>query len=255
MTGSSILRYRGIGCYNHAGNPGSLMTMYTGGKMAVQTEFLAKVPYFSGLGTSELDEVKRAVFEKMVVRGEVILFEDEPAKELYFVTSGVVKVFKTSADGKEQILQLIRPGESFNDVPVFSGGTNLASAAAMGSVVLYGLRKSDLEVILRSIPRVARNLIQVLSQRVQQLLLLVEDLSFRNVIGRVARLLLEYAADGSGERPRLTQQEMAAIAGTAREMVGRSLKVLEGEGAIRLDNHRIIVVDSEALQRRTGTAW
>jgi len=221
--------------------------------MAVQTEFLATVPYFAGLDSAELDLVKRVIFEKMVEKGEVILFEGEPATELYFVTSGAVKVFKTSADGKEQILQLIRPGESFNDVPVFGGGTNLAGAAALGSVVLYGLRKSDLEVILRSIPRVARNLIQVLSKRVQQLLLLVEDLSFRNVIGRVARLLLEYATDGSGERPRLTQQEMAAIAGTAREMVGRSLKVLEEEGAIRLDNHRIVVIDSEALQGRMGS--
>ena len=223
--------------------------------MAVQTEFLATVPYFAGLDSAELDSVKKVIFEKMAVRGEVILFEGEPATELYFVTSSVVKVFKTSADGKEQILQLIRPGESFNDVPVFSGGMNLASAAAMGSVVLYGLSKSDLEVILHSIPKVARNLIQVLSQRVQQMLLLVEDLSFRNVIGRVAKLLLEYAADGSGERPRLTQQEMAAIAGTAREMVGRSLKVLEEEGAIRLYNHRIVVTDNQALQRRMGTVW
>ena len=145
----------------------------------------------------------------------------------------MVKVFKTSADGKEQILQIIRPGESFNDVPVFSGGVNLASAEAMGAVVLNMIKKSDLEIILREHPQVALNVIQVLSQRVQHLVSLVEDLSFRHVTGRVAKILLEYAGDGTGERPQLTQQEMAAMIGTAREMVGRSLKTLEEEGTIK----------------------
>jgi len=77
---------------------------------------------------------------------------------------------------------------------------------------------------------------------------LVEDLSFRHVTGRVAKILLEHAGDGTGPRPRLTQQEMAAMAGTAREVVGRSLKALEEEGAIRFDRHRIVISDKQALR-------
>ncbi|MFQ5874308.1 MAG: Crp/Fnr family transcriptional regulator, partial [Dehalococcoidia bacterium] len=112
--------------------------------MDVQVDFLQSIPYFSGLGPAELDSVRNLIFEKTAERGELILLEGEPAEALYFVASGVVKAFKTSADGKEQILYLTRPGGSFNDVPVFDGGPNPVSAQAMGPVVLYGIRKSDL---------------------------------------------------------------------------------------------------------------
>ena len=221
--------------------------------MAVQVEFLKSIPYFSRLNLAELDSIRKLIFEKTVGRGERILFEGESAEALYFVISGVVKVFKTSADGKEQILYLVRPGESFNDVPVFEG-PNLASAETMVPVVLYRIRKSDLEGIFRNHPQVALNMLKVLSQRVQHLVSLVEDLSFRNVTSRVAKILLDYAGNGTGQRPRLTQQEMAAMAGTAREMVGRSLKVLEEDGSIRLERHRIVITDREALIEMAGVA-
>ncbi len=216
--------------------------------MAVQVAFLKSIPYFSGLSPTELDSIKQLIFEKTAHRGEVILLEDESAEALFFVASGAVKVFKTSAEGKEQILNIVRPGESFNDAPIFDDGPNPASVQAMGPVTLYGLRKSDLKAILQNYPKVALNVIKVLAEQVRQMVSLVEDLSFRQVISRVAKILLEYAGDGAGPRQRLTQQEMAAMAGTAREVVGRSLKALEEEGTIRLERHRIIIADKEALK-------
>ncbi|OGO20182.1 MAG: hypothetical protein A2144_12150 [Chloroflexi bacterium RBG_16_50_9] len=220
--------------------------------MAVQAEFIKSIPYFAGLGQAELDAIIKFTFEKKANRGEIVLFEGEPAEILCFVVSGAVKVFKTSADGKEQILHIIRPGESFNDVPVLGEGVNLASAEALGDVTLNIIKKSDLETVLRGHPQVALNVIQVLSQRVSHLISLVEDLSFRHVTSRVAKILLEYAGDGSGEKPHLTQQEMAAMIGTAREMVGRSIKTLEEEGKIRLERHRIIITDKDALKEMAG---
>jgi CRP-like cAMP-binding protein len=220
--------------------------------MSVQVDFIKKIPYFVGLSQSALDSLEKYVFEKKAERGDLLLFEGEPAETLFFVVAGAVKVFKTSQDGKEQILQIIRPGESFNDVPVFGGDVNLASAEAMGNVILNVIKKSDLETILREYPQVALNVIHVLSQRVQQMVSLVEDLSFRQVTGRVAKMLLEYAGNGGRDHPRLTQQEMAAMIGTAREMVGRSLKSLEEEGVIKIDRHRIIVADIDALKTVAG---
>ena len=216
--------------------------------MAIDVELLKSIPYFSGLSPAELDSIKEFIFERAVESGDLILLEGEPADAMYFVASGVVKTFKTSADGKEQILSFVRPGEPFNDVPVFDGGPNPASVQAMGPVVLYGIRNSDLEAILRDHPQVSLNVTYVLSQQVRHLVSLVEDLSFRHVIARVAKILLEYASDGTGPKPKLTQQEMAAMAGTAREMVGRSLKSLEDEGAIRLGRQRIVITDKKALQ-------
>ncbi len=179
----------------------------------------------------------------------MICLEDEIAKALYFIAFGVVKVFKTSSDGKEQILTIARPGESFCDVPMFNGGLNPAGAQAMGPVLLYGIGKNDLDVILRSYPQVALNIIKVMAKRMRHLLSLVEDLSFRHVIGRVARILLEYAGDGTTPGTRLTQRDMAAMAGTAREVVSRSLKTLEEEGVITMERHRIVITNKDALKK------
>lgn len=222
--------------------------------MTDQLDFLNQIPYFLGLVESELDSIRKLMVEKKVERGELLLLEGEPASSLYFVVSGAVKTFKTSAEGKEQILSIVRPGESFNDVPVFDNGPSPVSIQAMGPVTFYELRKSDLETVLHKYPQVTMNIISVLAGRVRQLVSLVEDLSFRHVIGRVAKILLENAGDGAHPNPRLTQQEMAGMAGTAREVVGRSLKALEDEGAIRLERHRIVISDKEALKDMIGAS-
>lgn len=216
--------------------------------MSVDIGFIKTIPYFAGLSSAELEAIGRYIFEKPAVRGEIILLDEEPPEAIYFVVSGAVKVFKTSAEGKEQILCIIRPGESFNDIAVFDGEPNPASVQAMGPVVLYGIRKDDLETILRDYPQVSLNANNVLAGRVRHLVSLVEDLSFRHVISRVAKILINYAGDGTGPKPRLTQHEMAAMAGTAREVVGRSLKALEEDGAIRLDRNRIVVTNKEILK-------
>ena len=220
--------------------------------MAVQVESLKTITYFSGLSLTELNSIHKFVFEKAVVEGEIVQFEGEPAKAVYFIVSGLAKVFKISAEGKEQVLYFVRPGDSFNDVSAFENSPSLTSVEAMMPAVLYGIRKDDLETVLREYPPVALNMLRVLSKRVKHLVSLVEDLSFRNVTNRVAKVLLEYAGDGAGQKPRLTQQDMAAIAGTAREMVGRSLKTLEDEGTIRLNRNRIIITDKEALREMAG---
>jgi len=166
--------------------------------MAVQLEFLKRILYFSDLGLAELESIKELVFEKTAARAEVILLEGESADNLYFVASGVVKVFKTSTEGREQILNIVRPGESFNDVPVFDGGPNPASAGAMGPVLLYGIKKNDMEAILRNHPQTALNVVKLLARRVRHLLSLVEDLSFKHVISRVAKILLENIGGETG---------------------------------------------------------
>ena len=215
--------------------------------MVSRLEFLRSSPYFSGLSPAELEEINRLVFEKRYDREKIIIAEEEKAEALYFVASGVVKVFKTSADGKEQILAIIRPEETFNEVPVFNGGLNPASAQAMVPVVVYGIKRGDIEAILRTKAQVALNVTRVMAKRLRHLVSLVEELSFKRVISRVARILLDYAGDGIASGTRLTQRDMAAMAGTAREVVGRSLKALVEDGAIRIDRHRIIVTDRAAL--------
>ena len=223
--------------------------------MSVRLEYLKSTPYFSELSSAELDAVEKFIFERTAKRGELILLEGEPAEALYFVVSGAVKCFKTSVEGKEQILSIALPGNSFSDVPVFDGGPSPVGVQAMGPAVLYGIRKRDLEIILRDYPQVSLNVTRVLAGRVRQLLSLIEDLSFRHVINRVAKILLEYGEDRTDSKPRLTQRDMAAMAGTARETVGRSLKTLEEEGLIRLDHHRIVITDKKTLKEVVGVSY
>ena len=216
--------------------------------MSIDVEFISTTSYFTGLSSEELNAVTKLFFEKSVAKGEIIALEAEPAEALCFVVSGAVKIFKTSGDGKEQILNIARPGESFNEVAIFDGNPNPASVQALVPVILYCISRNDLEDIFQKHSRVAINTIKVIACRLRQLVTLVEDLSFKNVIGRVAKILLEHMGDGSNPNPRLTQQEMAAIAGTSREVVSRSLRELEDRKTIRFDRHRIIITDREALQ-------
>jgi len=216
--------------------------------MSVDSNLLHDLSYFSSLNAAELEAIKPLFYEKTVQRGELIFFEGEPADTLYFLISGIVKLFKTSTQGKEQIISLARPHDVLNDISIFDNGPNPISAQAMSTVNLYGIKKDRLETTLRQHPQVSARIIRVLAARTRQLISLVEDLSFKHVIGRVAKILLEHTSDGAGSGQRLTQQEMAAMAGTAREVVARSLKTLEERGIIRLDRQRIIISDKNALQ-------
>jgi CRP-like cAMP-binding protein len=216
--------------------------------MGIDIEILKQVAYFSGFAQGELAEAARPFFEQSFKRGEIIAMEAEPADNLYIVTSGVVKLFKTSAEGKEQILYLAHAGDSFNDVPVIDGLPNPASAQAMVAVDLYGISKVDMLSLLDKYPAAQKNATDLLANRVRNMSLLVEDLSFKHVIGRVASILLKYGGDGDGPKPKLTQQDMAAMAGTAREVVGRSLKMLESDGTIKMNRHRIVISNKKALE-------
>lgn len=216
--------------------------------MSVDAVELAKLSYFSGLSSIELDSVRESFFEKRIPRGEMIFLEAEPAESLYFLTEGTVKLFKTSTQGKEQIISLARPYDVLNDISIFDNGPNAVSAQAMSPIAIFGIKKDRLDIMLSRYPKVSSRIVQALAARTRQLIALVEDLSFKHVPGRVAKILLENAADGQGEKRRLTQQEMAAMAGTAREVVARSLKALEERGLIRIERHRIIIADRKGLQ-------
>jgi len=219
--------------------------------MSVPLEFLRQIPYFAGLSDPELERIRPLVRGRSFQRGDVILLEGEPCQAIYFVRSGRVKVFKTSPEGKEQILRIMKPGDTFNEVPVFDCGPNPASAEALDESSVYLILGEDMQQLLREMPAVARNVIQILASRLRHLVELVEDLSFRHVTGRVAKILLQHARDSSAADggSRLTQQQMATMAGTAREMVGRALKGLEQAGAIRMERGRIAILNRDILER------
>ncbi len=218
--------------------------------MPLEISALRTIQWFNALSDAELALVQKKLRERQAQRGEILFLEGEPGECMYYVQSGLVKVFKTSPDGREQVLRLFHAGESFNEVPMFDGGPNPASAMAMEDSIVYGLSRQDIQALLVENPVFARAVIQVLASRLRNLVGLVEDLSFRHVKSRVARALLMHGAElAPGIPHRLTQQDLAAIVGTAREVVGRALKALEQEGVLHLDQGRITVLDQQVLEQ------
>jgi CRP-like cAMP-binding protein len=215
--------------------------------MLIDSKQLNDIPFLRELNSTEREAVKPLFFDKALRRGEMVFLEGEPADTLYVLISGVVKIFKTSANGKEQIISISTPHEVLNDTSIFDGGPNPVSAQAMSSITLYAIKKDKLELMLKQYPKITLGIIKILSERTRRLLTLIEDLSFKHVIGRVGKILLEHTGDNNVKQ-RLTQQEMAAIAGTAREVVARSLKTLEERGVVKIDRHRILITDKPALE-------
>ncbi|HEX6512619.1 MAG TPA: Crp/Fnr family transcriptional regulator [Chloroflexota bacterium] len=216
--------------------------------MPAPLELLRGVSYFRPLPAAALERLQGRAINQQFPRGRIIMLENDPCPGMYLVETGRVKLFRTSSDGREQVLMLVGPGGAFNDVPVFDGGPNAAAAAAMERTSLYLIPSEHVLAAMKAYPDAALAVAKEFAEQLRALANLVEDLSFRHVTSRVAKLLLEYS-DQPGLRPRLTQQEIAAMVGSVREVVGRSLGALEREGAIRIDRARIVVIDRDCLRR------
>jgi CRP/FNR family transcriptional regulator len=216
-------------------------------------EQLRTVSYFQGLDARSLARIQASAFEVRLERGQILFTEGEPAQAMYVVRSGQVKIFMLSPDGREQVLRIAEPGDCFNEVPIFDEGPNPANAQAVEASALWGIRRTDMRRLVEEHPAIAVAFLKAFAGKLRYFTRKVEDLSFRSVTSRVAKLLLEIAEDdgrgGLRLRQQFTQQEMAAVVGTAREMIGRAFKVLEKEGAIRIDRHRVVIVSRAALAR------
>jgi CRP/FNR family cyclic AMP-dependent transcriptional regulator len=218
--------------------------------MTVIAESLHKSPFFSELSEDELAEVASCVQERTFRRGEVILLEGEAPQAVYFVVHGQVRIYRLSLEGREQVLKRLGPGAAFNFVPVLDGGPNPSSAMAWTDVTVYAIERGHFIQLVRKHPALAAAILTDFAAKLRHMTALVEDLSLRTVGARLAKLLLTQAAEKEAAPRRMTQQEMAAQLGTVREVVGRALAELEREGLIRMERHRIVIVDRSSLEAK-----
>ena len=219
------------------------------------SEVLSGVAYFTDSSADVLAEVASAARERPIHADETVVTEGEPCEGLFVVVEGRVRVVKISAEGREQVLLILGPGRTFNDVPVFDGGVNPGNVEALedGSVaVIPGV---VMQALMERHPAIAVAAARVLASRLRTMTLMVENLAFRDVVGRVANVIKGCA---EGNQPlvegvphacaHITQQELAALTGSVREVVQRALKTLESAGAIRLGRARIEVLDPNVLE-------
>ena len=218
--------------------------------MNVIAKTLQKSPFFSELGEDELAEVASRVRERTFRRGEVILLEGGDPEAVYFILHGQVRIYRLSLDGREQVLKRLGPGDAFNLVPVLDGSPNPSSAMAWTDVTVYAIERGHFLQTVREHPALAVAVLADFAAKLRHMTALVEDLSLRTVGARLAKLLLIQAAEEEAAPRRMTQQEMAAQLGTVREVVGRALAELEREELIRMERHRIVIVNRAGLEAR-----
>lgn len=206
--------------------------------------------YFSSLSDRLLENLAGEVSLRRYERGEVLFWEGEPCDGLYYMRSGSVKLFKTSPQGRELIIQVFEDGATFNEVPVFDRGLNPVNVEALETCDVWVIDAQVIRNAMDLYPEMCPAVIKNLTENLRSLVDMLEELSFYQVTNRLARLLSripEEQLSGSASQ-RLTQDQIAARLGTVREVVARALRELQRSGAIRVKRYRIEILDKEILE-------
>ncbi len=206
-------------------------------------ETLRGVPFLHELPEATLVEVARRCVEKVHLRGEVIFLEGDPPKGLLVVREGAVKIFKTGDGGREQILEIEGPGRSVAELPLFDGHPYPASCAAVHDTVLLVVRPRDFQELLEHHPDLTRAVIASLAFRLRRMVMLVRELSLRDVRQRLMDFFKESANDKGSFELDLSHQELAARIGTVREIVSRTMTKLGQEGVIRVEGKTVTLLE------------
>jgi CRP/FNR family transcriptional regulator, cyclic AMP receptor protein len=226
-----------------------------------QKQVLGKVPLFSGLDPNEIQLIAGRVVPRKYSSGQVVFNEGEPCTGLYVVASGHVRIFKTSVNGREQVLSVDGTGSSVAELPVFDGGNYPASVAAVDETLLLFVSKQDFQELCLTHPQVALKVLRVVGARLRRLVGIIEELSFTTVKHRLAALLLRMArkeGTQSGNTIAFTlpdnNQEIASQIGTVRELVSRNLSRMQAEGVIDIDDRKVTILDLNRIQAEVDSA-
>ena len=215
---------------------------------------LRKISYFSEIDLALQQELAQQAQVLHVESGAMLLMEGQPSTAVYVVEAGWLKSSKTSPNGREHVLRFIGEGETFNELSVLIETTNAATITALEPSTLYLIRRSTVMALLDRNPRLARVMLPRLAHTVQSLLSIIEDLSLRSIEARLARYLVDQAADGDTlHRPKwATQAELANHLGTVPNVLNRSLRTLEQETLIKVERHQITILDLPGLVERAA---
>ncbi len=216
---------------------------------------LTRVPIFSGLNEAELAFLAQRTVPRRFSAGEAVFAEGEACTGLYVVESGHVRIFKSSAGGREHVLAIEGPGSSVAELPVFDGGDYPASVSAIDDAILLFLSKQDFQSLCLAHPQVSLKVLRVVGTRLRRLVGIIEELSFTTVRHRLAAFLVRLAktsgrraSDGIEITLPANNQELASQLGTVRELVSRNLSRFQAEGMLQIEGRNITITDLRALE-------
>jgi CRP/FNR family transcriptional regulator len=215
---------------------------------------LAKTALLSSLSLPELQMLAARTTRKLFSAGELIFSEGDPCNGLHIIARGRVRIFKTSVNGREQVLAMNSPGETIAEIPVFDGGPYPASAVAVEEVEVAFISRKDFQAYCREHPEVALKVLEVVGARLRRLVGIIEELSFTTIRQRLIATLLKLAQSEGKQTSRgiefqlpASHQELANQMGTVRELISRNLMRLQAEGLLDVDARKIAVKDMKGL--------
>ncbi len=213
--------------------------------------FLSEINLFSGLPENNLDALSRIVVVRNFTRGETIFTEGDEGTGFYITETGSVKISKLSFDGKEQILHIFGPGEPFGEVAVFTGRPYPANSVAIKKTrALFFPKKAFTEVLTKD-PSIALKMLAILSMRLKQFTVQVENLSLKEVPGRLAGHLIWLSGE-QRDRNKVTLEiskgQLASLLGTIPETLSRILGKMNAESLIEVNGKIISILDFEGLE-------
>jgi CRP/FNR family transcriptional regulator len=210
---------------------------------------LSQFSLFSGLDDQARRQIAAHVQVRTFAPGQIIAFEDEPARAVYLVARGRARVYRLSLEGREWTLHYVGPGESLNLSPVLDGGVNLATVEATTHTTVCIVLADRFRQIVRDHPQVAAAALQCLADTVRHLSDTAENLALHTVRTRLARFLLSCTSNDARSSRYWTHEEIAAHIGTVRDVVGRTLRSFSREGLIRRERRRLVVTDWAGVER------
>jgi CRP-like cAMP-binding protein len=220
------------------------------------TDQIGTIPLFEGLARRHLEDLAMIVVEQDFARGQTVFSEGDGGNGFYVVGSGRVKIFKLSWEGKEQILHIFGAGEPFGEVPVFAGQNFPANAEAMErSRIFFFPRRSFIDLV-RANPDLALNMLAVLSMRLRRFAALIEDLSLKEVPGRLAAYLLYLSERNEGAKHLeldISKGQLASLLGTIPETLSRVLAKMRDQGLIETQGPSVRILDRDGLEELVET--
>ena len=221
-----------------------------------KTDHLRNVPIFTDLTDSDLTKIASNMVPRVYEKGQMILLEESMGETFFIITQGAVKVTRLSADGREVILAMLGESDFFGEMSLLDGEGRSANIVANEYAKVLTLSRSDFLDCLESYPKIAISLLEELAIRLRKSDQQIESLSLSDSEHRIGITLIRLAGElGTIKQGHVTvknlpyQQDIANMAGTSRETVSRTLKLLEDKKLVRRKNRNLTIYNFDAFRR------
>jgi CRP/FNR family transcriptional regulator, cyclic AMP receptor protein len=219
--------------------------------LSVRRAALATVGLFKPLSPAEIDQILGQTALQRRPRGAQILRKGDPRSSMIVILQGAVRISALAADGREVSYAVLGAGEILGEISLLDGAERSADVTAVEDCVLLIVERAGFLGLIRKNPDLCLKLMGELCGRLRRSNLAVETLALLDLPGRIGKILLglPQVAGPAGRRVtvRLSQSDLATLAGGSREKINRQLRLWEKEGVIARDRGHIVILQPESL--------